>query len=526
MKPLKVAFFSLAFFLFFCENIFSQEINPNGYNRFNYPNGNIMSEGKMKDGNPEGYWKNYYPNGQLKSEGNRKSNMLDSLWVFYNEKGDTLKKINYTLGKKGGYYFVYQESNDTLKNSLLSKEMFINDKREGVSYYYYSNGNLHKIINYKENMKHGEAKEYKEDGVTLKTIFKYRYDFLASSDAVNRYSQSGEKQGVWIDFHPNGKVKSQVNYNNGKITGLLKEYDSNGKQIVAEKYQDGQKLAKDSIRVDAKVHTETYPDGTVKSTGAYLDGKPIGIHRTFKEDGTSSIANVYTNDGVLMASGMLDADGKKQGKWSFYFESGKLKNEGLYSSNMKIGEWIFYFESGQIEQKGSYKAGLLSGKWYWYYETGELLREEIYEKGKLEGDFVEYTKAKEIITQGKYLEGEKTGKWFYNVGDQTEEGTYRTDYKTGKWKHYYPNGKLKYECNYELDKENGKAILYYENKKIEEERYYSMGIPERIWRKYDKESVEILTLEYDNGKLIKIDGKKVEEDLSEPKEESETQENL
>ncbi len=506
------------FLLFFVEKSFSQEINPNGYNRFNYPNGDIMSEGSMKEGVPEGLWKNYYPNGKFKSIGFRKNNLLDSLWIFFNEKGDTLKKINYLYDKKNGFYLVFQESNDSLKNQMISKELYVNDKREGIAYYYYPSGKLHKIINYKENMRHGEAREFKPDGITLKAIYKYRYDFLATSDLVNQYNSKGEKQGTWIEFHENGKVKKQANYNSGKITGLLKEYNEQGKQLVAEKYQDGEKISKDSLKVPAKVFTETYPSGATKSTGSFVEGVPIGIHRTFSEDGTASEAKVYTNEGILLASGMLDENEKKQGKWSFYFPTGELKNQGDYTENKRVGEWSFYFENGKIEQKGEYKAGLLTGKWIWYYDSGELWREENFEKGKLSGDFVEYFKNKEIVTKGKYIDGEKQGEWFYHVGDHTEIGNYKNDMKTGKWKYFYPNGKLKYEGTYNLDKENGKVLYYYENKKIEEERTYSMGIPEGIWRKYDQESVEILTLQFDDGELIKIDGKKVEELLEEPKE--------
>nr|MBK9652344.1 hypothetical protein [Bacteroidota bacterium] len=59
------------------------KVNPNGYNRFFYANGNLSSEGNMVNGKPEGYWRTYFENGNVKSEGNRKNNMLDSLWTFY-----------------------------------------------------------------------------------------------------------------------------------------------------------------------------------------------------------------------------------------------------------------------------------------------------------------------------------------------------------------------------------------------------------------------------------------------------------
>ena len=36
------------------------DINPNGYNTFYFQNGNVSSEGTLKDGKPIGYWKTYY----------------------------------------------------------------------------------------------------------------------------------------------------------------------------------------------------------------------------------------------------------------------------------------------------------------------------------------------------------------------------------------------------------------------------------------------------------------------------------
>ena len=63
------------FFFFSGSIILAQEtyVDPNGYNTFYFQNGNVSSEGILKDGKPIGYWKTYYDNGQIKSEGNRKN---------------------------------------------------------------------------------------------------------------------------------------------------------------------------------------------------------------------------------------------------------------------------------------------------------------------------------------------------------------------------------------------------------------------------------------------------------------------
>ena len=96
----------LSFFLFLSFQTFSQS----DYQVFNYPNGNISSEGTLRDGKPDGYWKTYYENGQLKSEGNRANFLLDGIWRFFSETGDTTLIINYNKGVKQGIRYTFSEN--------------------------------------------------------------------------------------------------------------------------------------------------------------------------------------------------------------------------------------------------------------------------------------------------------------------------------------------------------------------------------------------------------------------------------
>ena len=108
-------------FLIFCSLflglIAQNEIDPNGYNQFFYENGQLSSEGNMRDGEPDGYWKNYYPNGVIKSEGNRLNYELDSIWRFYEEEGKIILEITYKSGKKNGFRTTYQ-GNEIIKENF------------------------------------------------------------------------------------------------------------------------------------------------------------------------------------------------------------------------------------------------------------------------------------------------------------------------------------------------------------------------------------------------------------------------
>ena len=96
----------------------------------------------MVNGKPDGYWITYYVNGKRKSEGNRKNFIVDSLWTFYAENGDTTETIYYLQGKRNGLYTKYYTRLDSGVNSIKSKELYVNDQKQGFSFYYYPSGQL------------------------------------------------------------------------------------------------------------------------------------------------------------------------------------------------------------------------------------------------------------------------------------------------------------------------------------------------------------------------------------------------
>lgn len=76
-------------------------------------------------------------------------------------------------------------------------------------------------------------------------------------------------------------------------------------------------------------------------------------------------------------------------------------------------------------------------------------------------------------------DGKKTGYWIYYGADKKnsvfsdtskiEEGKYELGKKTGLWKTYHSNGKIKSEIEYFENRPKGQFNTYYENGLIEEE---------------------------------------------------------
>lgn len=503
-------------------DVVSQNINPNGYNKFYYENGNIASEGSMRDGRPDGYWKTYSQNGKIKSEGNRKNFELDSLWKFYNGEGKLVTEINYRNGKKEGMKTTWDAD-----GFIVSEESFLNDVKQGESQSYYppddslSKKGKPKIKTpFDKGKEHGIAYEYDKSGNII-TIFEYNYGVLKKQEMINRTDKAGQKQGTWKEFYPGGKIKSETTYQGGKKMGYEKKYTETGSLANIEKFVcDSVVEEAPEITTKLEVRNEYYEDGAIKRTGTYLAGIAEGIHKEYSPEGKITSAKIY-KDGNLTAEGMMDEAGNMQGEWTEYHPDGKVRGKGIYENGLKTGDWIFYHPNGKLEQKGKYdKKGRPQGLWQWYYESGNLLREETYLNGKREGFMTEWSDAgkdslgnaidPKIITKGEYIDGLKEGRWFFELKDYREEGMYKSDQKDGPWESYYTDSnQLRFAGKFVEGLPDGKHSHYYRDGKLKEEGKYVMGVKDGNWEYFNPDGTLLLTVTFKKDKELKFDGTKV-----------------
>lgn len=503
----------LSSLLFIVSLSFSQEeINPNGFNILYYPNGKKLSEGYMKNGKPEGYWKTYYTTGILKSEGNRKNFLLDSVWIFYNSTGDTVKKLNYLIGKKNGYYYEYNTNRTRPEyiGTIKSKELYVNDIKEGLSYYYYLDGSLKEEVTYSKNEKNGTSIEYSEDGRII-TIKRYSKGLLSERQRLNRYNDKNEKTGIWKEFYSGTKVKKELNYKDGLLNGYYKEYNEQGTLILTLFYQDGKLIEEAGEEEREIVVKEKFDDnGNLLERGPYANDIAVGIHKTYNKEGEIIKSRIYDDNGALLSEGIIDKEGKREGDWQDFYPGGKIRAKGKYINNLRDGKWEFYFEGGGIEQVGNYKIGKENGVWKWYYETGEIFIEEEFYNGREEGLYIEYDQLGNVIAEGEYYDGEKEGEWIVKINDYIAKGNYITGFRDGRWKYFYSDGTLMFDGLYIQGNPEGKHKYYYPNSEIKEEQFYTSGIANKHWKKYDIEGNVIVTISYQDGKEYRINGVKID----------------
>jgi len=512
-------YFGLKYYLlFFCLSLY---LNPvlaqdntvsTGPVQFFYPNGQVSSEGMMSNGKPDGFWKTYYVTGIIKSEGKRVNTLLDSIWNFYDQSGNLVQTISYQLGKRNGYVIKYNFSNPDKPGlpTIVQKELYVNDLKEGKSFYYYPTGQLQEEIYFRNGMKEGLSREYDRDGVII-TLLEYSDNVLISREKINRKDVYGRRQGIFKYFTDDNMLLQEESYLDDVLNGVQKKYDEQGNLLQAVRYEMGKIVEEfdDTVKDVIDFANIFDKEGRLTFSGGYIDNVPIGIHRYYDSTGVVINSIVYNDKGIKVSEGKIDNEGNIEGPWRDYYETGEIRARGAYRNNMKSGDWTYYFPDGKTEQKGAYLRNRYEGNWLWYYPDGSVWRDENYFNGKEDGDFVEYDPEGKILTQGKYISGEKEGEWYYDVGDHMEKGSYISGLREGKWYYYYRDGSVQFEGTYIQGNPDGKQKFYYPNGELKEDRYYKQGIRSKIWNKYNEEGELVMTITYKNNEEYRINGVKI-----------------
>lgn len=200
---------------------------------------------------------------------------------------------------------------------------------------------------------------------------------------TNQYDVTGQKIGVWIEKFPNGKRKSQINYENGKPRGdFYKFYQKTG-------------------GVSAQLH--------------------------FFDDNLAS-AILYAENGDKIAMGYY-YNQKKDSLWQFFEGDSLLVAEEFYSKGVKQGVQTTYYIFGFPSEEITYKDGKKDGPWKRYYESSTLEFEAVYVNGELNGPYKKYDIKGNVIMQGNYKNDLPDGEWMVWDAEKNKKTTIK--YKNG-----------------------------------------------------------------------------------------------
>lgn len=121
-----------------------------------------------------------------------------------------------------------------------------------------------------------------------------------------------------------------------------------------------------------------------RTVDTFPDGKPKRVQFTTGEGELSYIAKevFYYPNGQRKLEGYYNKDGKKNGKWTYWREDGKLWSEGYFKEGKDDGLRKTWHENGQKHYQGRYDMGTRIGTWKFWDESGKLVKEIDYDKEK------------------------------------------------------------------------------------------------------------------------------------------------
>lgn len=109
---------------------------------------------------------------------------------------------------------------------LKSKTQVIAGKLHGVSYGYFTNGQMQVEEFFTNGVSHGVRKKWHMDG-----------QLLSQGEIIG-----GQFHGPFRKYHPNGKLAQEVMLSNGIPHGISRSWDTNGTVINTVEMRNGQKV--------------------------------------------------------------------------------------------------------------------------------------------------------------------------------------------------------------------------------------------------------------------------------------------
>lgn len=126
-------------------------------------------------------------------------------------------------------------------------------------------------------------------------------DDILDEETENYTDEKGLKQGTWVEYWDNKRVKYEVSYKDDLKEGVEMTYFKSGDCVQQEAYYKAGKL-------DGTL-TVKYEDCTVKSTTEYKDGLKNGGVITYYSNGNKESEATYVNDQLQGTVKMYDKDG-------------------------------------------------------------------------------------------------------------------------------------------------------------------------------------------------------------------------
>jgi antitoxin component YwqK of YwqJK toxin-antitoxin module len=334
------------------------------------------------------------------------------------------------------------------------EEMVLKDgKREGKYRHFDFKGRVDESTMYKNGIKDGEAKRFHHKNGVLQSIMNYKNgalfgiqkDYDTDSGALERlyFINLEGKVDTDIQFNPNGQPTSLTcgkksvhpddnswcgRSGRGKVKLFHKDGSLRSTAEYARGYLDGKLV---NYLDDETIETEIYSMGKLVSSKTIQDKKVIAASKSSSRGDNEEIEKIYF-DGTKKLQADRKWENQKLIFEKIYWENGKLQKDWQRQKDdlVKITE---YWENGKMKSEGTYK---LRGQYRWSIETPDGIISYFDDLG-IFSEIAEYKNGDrdgvtKYIYQGKLLRLEKYNKFltYSEDYDKNEKLIRKTTYNS------------------------------------------------------------------------------------------------
>ncbi len=403
---------------------------------------------------------------------------------------ETLKSLNNTVSKTND-----NVPNPDLKISdddqtfdeidlILNQKVAINEA--------YKTGNKINVALVKQN--HAllqQLKDFSGNGGFWYKKYVPFYNWITNNNLFNNFTYT------LLHSIENEEYSKVIEKNSDEISSFYNSYRDKWKEIVS----------KNEEVINGKKEEVSYyfNDGYIQGVGKLKNEKTIGQW------------NFYNENGGQRSKGGFADKGERNGKWTWYYPSGQVKEVANYVEGKLDGKGQYYHENGRINVDYNYEKDSLNGEYKLYNNKGALMHKKYYKNGKLDGIYESYFDIGDELLEFHipYSNGLIDGKLieYYANGDVFSEINYKKGKKEGLTKKYYIGNKLNSESNYVNDQLQGEYKIYFRNGNLMEEGQSVDGRYSGSFKRYYRDKTVESEFNYNNGKLdglykfYDIDGK-------------------
>jgi len=381
-------------------------------------------------------------------------------------------------------YMIFKYPNGTVSSEGLLK----NGKPEGFWKSYYVTGVKKSAGRYTNFLLDSIWVFFDQAGDTTEKInylfgkkngwyYKYKKE---SSNKVYLWSKElfagNRKESTAFIYFPDGKIQQTITYNSGKKEGLSKEYDREGTIISLLEYHNDFLVTREKInRTDNNglrqgEWKEFYKNGRIKSEKTFKDNLLHGYYKEYDDHGNLVLTMLYDNGSVVKSRVEDEPDIEIVNK---YDQDGKIIYNGPFRNNVPVGIHREYGSDGRVVNA------------FIYNDNGLLLSEGIIDQaGNYNGKWKDFYPDGKVLAEGQYIDSRRSGNWkFYNNAGKVEQtGYYNNGRPDGTWNWYYDNGDLLREEEYFQGQRDGICTEYSANGKIIVQGEYTDGEKNGEWK--------------------------------------------